>query len=574
MKHLHYILIFLIAAMFSCRRHSYSPMLVAADSLCNVNVDSALSILDKAKPAAAAMCAADRWYYRLLCVKTADKAYIRHTSPTEIEAILHYYENGGDSRMLPEAYFYAGSVYRDLDNAPQAVEYYQKALECMPGKRGRLKSNTYNQLGKLYVVQGLFDYAIQAYKASYDIDVSLRDTVNMIYGLRDMSFVYDKKGDKDSCEQILRYAIKIVDRCKNIECRQSLFMQLAGMSAGHGHYKEALDYLNRCDLNSGHIDRSANYSIAASVYMGLRQYDIARTYCDSLLEIGMIHAKKVACKRLIKIYSETKEYNKMVSYIDKYEMYCDSVYKINAHETVAHISASYDYGRRIKEIARLKVEKARYLVIFISVALLLVLCTCVVLYRLYKARRKNERQRELFNKLRRYQYERTCEYMDANQREISSLEQQIALYKDKNTKLVARLEEQRVRLIADKEKSKIDLEERELSLYRIHGSVIYNVICNKIKISKPLSFEEWDELYAVVDANIKDFKTRLYDIYSMSDHEYNICILIKIGVSIKDISILVGRSFSAITMSRKRLYTKMLGKIGHPSDFDDFIKLL
>ena len=28
--------------------------------------------------------------------------------------------------LLPEAYYYAGRVYADLGNAPQALDYYQK----------------------------------------------------------------------------------------------------------------------------------------------------------------------------------------------------------------------------------------------------------------------------------------------------------------------------------------------------------------------------------------------------------------------------------------------------------------
>lgn len=60
----------------------------------------------------------------------------------------------------------------------------------------------------------------------------------------------------------------------------------------------------------------------------------------------------------------------------------------------------------------------------------------------------------------------------------------------------------------------------------------------------------------------------------MSGHEYNICMLIKIGINMKDIATLVGRRPSAITMARKRLHTKILGRSGNGNDFDEFIKSL
>ncbi len=50
--------------------------------------------------------------------------------------------------------------------------------------------------------------------------------------------------------------------------------------------------------------------------------------------------------------------------------------------------------------------------------------------------------------------------------------------------------------------------------------------------------------------------------------------LIKIGINMKDIATLVGRRPSAITMARKRLHTKILGRSGNGNDFDEFIKSL
>ena len=63
-------------------------------------------------------------YYRLLYIKANDKAYIPHTTDTLILPILHYYEKGGDPSLLSMAYYYAGRVYRDLNDAPQALDYF------------------------------------------------------------------------------------------------------------------------------------------------------------------------------------------------------------------------------------------------------------------------------------------------------------------------------------------------------------------------------------------------------------------------------------------------------------------
>ena len=92
-------------------------------------------------------------YYRLLCIKANDKAYILHTSDSLILPVLHYYIEKDDERHLPEAYYYAGRVYRDLGDAPQALEYFEKAAEALPEDGGyKLKSKIYSQMGTLFAV--------------------------------------------------------------------------------------------------------------------------------------------------------------------------------------------------------------------------------------------------------------------------------------------------------------------------------------------------------------------------------------------------------------------------------------
>ncbi len=68
-------------------------------------------------------------YYQLLTIKARDKAYITHTSDSLILEVLHYYEKRKDKKHLPEAYYYAGRIYRDLGDAPQALEYFFKAID-------------------------------------------------------------------------------------------------------------------------------------------------------------------------------------------------------------------------------------------------------------------------------------------------------------------------------------------------------------------------------------------------------------------------------------------------------------
>ena len=130
-------------------------------------------------------------YYQLLCIKANDKAYIRHTSDSLILLVLHYYIEKRDERHLPEAYYYAGRVYRDLEDAPQALDYFEKAIDALPINEGyQLKSKIYSQMGTLFLYQKTYDEALKMFKEAQKCDIALKDSANMVFNLRDIADSY------------------------------------------------------------------------------------------------------------------------------------------------------------------------------------------------------------------------------------------------------------------------------------------------------------------------------------------------------------------------------------------------
>ena len=99
-----------------------------------------------------------RMYHRLLTIKAADKAYVRHTSDSLIKKVVAYYEDDGDKSLLPEAYYYAGRVYRDLGDAPQALDYFEQAADALPLQGQEvLAGKIYSQTGSLFFYQQMYD---------------------------------------------------------------------------------------------------------------------------------------------------------------------------------------------------------------------------------------------------------------------------------------------------------------------------------------------------------------------------------------------------------------------------------
>ncbi|MBR3916604.1 MAG: hypothetical protein IKJ49_05630, partial [Bacteroidaceae bacterium] len=65
----------------------------------------------------------------LLDIRLHDKAFIAHTNDSTIKAVCRFFENQGSARDKQEAYYYMGSVYRDLNDYPNAVTYFLKSIK-------------------------------------------------------------------------------------------------------------------------------------------------------------------------------------------------------------------------------------------------------------------------------------------------------------------------------------------------------------------------------------------------------------------------------------------------------------
>ena len=186
------ILLFIIQLCFwACDNKPYSHLMSMADSLTNTNPDSAVIYLNKLKDHIETAPRSVQMYYQLLCIKANDRAYIPHSSDSIILPILNYYKQTDDLH-LPETYYYAGRIYRDLGDAPQALDYFNNTLDALPSSSDSysLKSKVYSQIGTLFLYQDIYDEALKMFKEAFHYDLLLEDSVGMSYDLRDMATSY------------------------------------------------------------------------------------------------------------------------------------------------------------------------------------------------------------------------------------------------------------------------------------------------------------------------------------------------------------------------------------------------
>lgn len=381
-------LLFLAAA---CGRVRYPRALVEADSLAEGNPREALAKLRAMAGDTASMPRSHLMYYRLVQLKAEDKAYIEHKSGAIAQQLVDYYEGGGDHSLLPQAYYYAASVCRDLHDAPQALNYFHKAAAAIPADGDlRLESYAYNQMGKLFMFQDLNDLALRYFRESYRLDSIRKDTSDMVAALCDMSVAYQDMGDFENCYQCLRLAQSLNARAGlNSECM--ILHRLSAISLESGNPNSAWLYIQKPLAAVRGVDSSAVLSVAVKASFATGRLDSAYILSRKLMQIGTIYAKRTASKIMAEVCFRRGLVEEALLNINMYQRFSDSIVRLDARRAMANADALYDYQLRDRQNLQLKVENRNHLIVFCAVAVLFSIIIIVLIVRNVKS--MNERQR-------------------------------------------------------------------------------------------------------------------------------------------------------------------------------------
>lgn len=578
---LHLFLLFCtLLALFACGHKPYPHSLTAVDSLASVNPDSAIALINSLNNEMKSAPQSTQMYYQLLCIKANDKAYIPHTSDSLILPVLHYYIEKNDEQHLPEAYYYAGRVYRDLEDAPQALNYFEKALGALPENGGyKQKSKIYSQMGTLFSYQNVHDEALKMYKKSQKCDITLKDSASMVFNFRDIAYEYRHCNKTDSALYYYQKAFDSANALQNAELAAMVQSQIAGLYIILGEYDLAKKALQHSLKNMDVHNQSGIYSIASKLYHKTGYTDSAIYYYKELVECGTIYAKKLAHKGLAQIALEQNNPQKASAHFLLYEQCSDSIDKITDTETIRHMNSLYNYQLREKENNRLKTEneqKEKFTIIIGTVTnlLIILLIACILYYRWKKAQFKL--QMEKLKQLKKEQYQNSLQTLDNNKLKIKELEEKLEKVGQTNAILKAQLEEQKEGMLYINKQVEIELERREESKSLLEKSDIYHHIQKQLSKNTHTNLlpNDWKTLEIVINSTYDDFKEKLYNLYHMKEHEYHVCLLIKTGCSFADIAKLTDHSKEAIISTCRRLYKKAFSKEGSAKDWNEIISLL
>ena len=573
-------LLLIIMLLASCAgNRKYDDLMQRADSIMNVNDDSAkvaIRMLDGVKSQLSEFTKKQRMRYELLRHKAMNKACITFTSDSVMKEVVDYYDHHGSANERMLANYVLGCVYRDLHEAPMALEYYNKATEqadttatdCDYGTLYRV----YSQMGILFDKQYLPYQLLDAFGKAEKYAYLAKDTFNAIVNYQNRSSAYYYLGNTDSVIAINLHAASLFKQIGDD------YNAMIALGCNSDYYLEKQDTIKakkafEAYFSTGYegnleYEDSKAYVLCLKgcYYLFVNKLDSAYANLSLSLKLCKSYSVKAATtKTLAQYYAKVNQPALAMKYALQSSEYNDSSLMEARKNQLQQMQAMYDYGRN-QEIARraeLKAKRSMQMNYMIVLA-------CVVLFLLFSYIYR----KQLALKKKKIAVSKKL-YEDSLQKLKRLQEEKAKLVADNDNKLAYVITEKENTI--NKLKAEInDIQEKYSfsSISNVELSLMDSSICKKIKFievhpRKKMSDEDWKELADTVEKTIPNFIPRLKN--KLNGKDYQICLLIRLGFSTSLIARLLGLSDAAISKSRKTMLKKLCGKIGKPKEFDEYV---
>ena len=103
-----------------------------AEELLDVSPDSSLAILDKVDSLKTKWRTSQQMRYELVRAHAQNKAYINFSTDSILKEVVDYYDTHGTANERMTARYMLGCAYRDMEDAPRALESYNIAIQKEP----------------------------------------------------------------------------------------------------------------------------------------------------------------------------------------------------------------------------------------------------------------------------------------------------------------------------------------------------------------------------------------------------------------------------------------------------------
>ena len=564
-----------LLSVVSCGQQAADRDIAAADSLSEAAPQRAMTLIDSLE-GESTMNKSRHMKLLLLKAKVRNKLAMP-MSTDSLKDIADYFDKHGDSNERMLAYYILGSAYYDGKDAPMALQYFHEAAAKADTTDSNSDFLTLHRIhvwsAEIFKNQRAFSDAFHENSLAFKYAMKAKDTLNAIITYEQKANIYKLKGNIDSAISIREELYTMYKKNGADKMAAISLGPLITTLAKYNMIEKSGKYLNIYEKESGLFDKYGNikngreifYSIKGYYYLYNNCIDSAIFYFNKCLNTTKSYPSDYifTYKGLTELYKKLHRPDSVAKYADLARMMTDSAYAQMTTEHLQQMQAMYNYNRykQTAEEAEKDALRTKYISIIIIMAIMAAAIGGALAVRTYIMRKRRARVNEI------KEYKRSISELKKARRELDILTENRqtrmeSLIKEKEEE-IKRLQKEK----AEYEKNK-DIaarmtpfaDEPVVRILRRHAEKEHVMMSGeerKMLISLFDSYEEISRLKAV-----------------LSESEYELCLLVKLGFAPSQINMLTGRSLQDIANIRKRMYNRITGKDGSSRDFDKFIKSL
>lgn len=500
-----------------------------------------------------------------LTVKAKDKASIplNVQDSVVLSNLIEYYGKHGTPNQQMGAYYLLGGVYRDLGDAPMAVETYLKAVNSADTTDAHCDYSTLariiGQLDDMERLQGLIK---NRYLYSYQAERYARkaNDKKFLLDVR-LGLVARKLLDVDY-SPLRKQVPSLINQCMALGDTLLAVKQTVGFAWSYlhvGHLAETQQMLRLFEAYSGQV-YPVTHECPFPIYYGVKgmsllrqgQRDSAEFFFRKELTDADWNNRQMAYCGLKELYVQVGCADSALKYATQQCEAVDSDYQQKSAAELQRLQTAFNYAHYREQLFESQIEiihQRTWLVVVVSIGVILLL-SILLAYYVHRDRRREQYKKILekeaeaeqrIQELTHIIFEET-EEAEQKQQVLLSLEKQLATYKD--------------------------IKERLLDKNEVH-----RLIDEATDSHRQLHREEWEQLEAFLLQQQPDFYSKLQSLVpKLNETERQVSLLFRLKVPVGHIALLVGRTASAVFNIRQRLYKKASSQ--HPASIEDADKWL
>lgn len=550
-----------LSCFFSCKdSHKENNTFKRIETTIDINPDLALQMLDSLY-SKIDTSGYNKSYYHLLSAEIdSKKNRLNLKNDSLLELSYKYFHSKGLQKEEARILILKGRIWGDLNLYIDALNYYYRALDILDNSNHYASlSQLYDDLGNIYINQGLYNQALLMYKKGYNYDSLCNNKKNMIIALGNIANTYLYLGKPEKYKPILSKAFTIAHNTAdsiNHICYLDYLLSI--------YHTEIADYANALHLITKSIDSHhakdkiyGKYLVKGEILNKLHRLDSVEYYLQKSIQSENIYGKATGYYELHNYYKSIGNLEKALEYVNLYQNEMDSINNVAFdNETQALI---YKYNVE-KAVMNIRNQNEKILIILVSCFIFVSLILCIISIIRNRKRKLKEIETE-------------AKILETKS-EILKKEKDIRNLQDKITAFRTNFEERESEVISNY-KEIIGIKENELFLLmkkdlrdqcssfqktKISQSIIDLSQQEKNKNIKILTYIQQEDLKKEINKSFKRFVIELKEAFpSLSEDDILLCCLSVLGLSLHTISLCFTVSgTNTIKQRRHRTKTKML----------------